>query len=388
MKKRIVTLLLTLTILGLAAGCGEKKSEEDKKETTKTEQAAEEEFVLTNQEGKVVAADVENLAEYITLGEYKNLEVEEKFPKQKITDEDVENSIHYNMLRAVKQVEVTQDRPVKNEDTVNIDYTGYMDGKEFEGGSAKGENLLIGSGQFISGFEDGLIGHKKGEEVTLDLTFPQDYKATEMQGKAVQFKVKINSISEAPELTDEWVAENTQYKTVEEYKKKQKELMQNSADLDYESQINSDLFTLVVNDTKFEKYPEDMLETAKKEVREQLDAMYQAQQGITLDDYIKQQNISEKEEDKALTDQAQKFLQQNLVVQGIFNAEGIELTEEDYNKELEKFAKTSGFPDVKTLETYYTDKNVIKDSVLWNRACEIIRSTATIKEKAVETGDE
>ena len=139
-----------------------------------------------------------------------------------------------------------------------------MDGKEFEGGSAKGENLLIGSGQFISGFEDGLIGHKKGEEVTLDLTFPQDYKATEMQGKAVQFKVKINSISEAPELTDEWVAENTQYKTVEEYKKKQKELMQNSADLDYESQINSDLFTLVVNDTKFEKYPEDMLETAKK----------------------------------------------------------------------------------------------------------------------------
>ena len=142
MKKRIVTLLLTLTILGLAAGCGEKKSEEDKKETTKTEQAAEEEFVLTNQEGKVVAADVENLADYITLGEYKNLEVEEKFPKQKITDEDVENSIHYNMLRAVKQVEVTQDRPVKNEDTVNIDYTGYMDGKEFEGGSAKGENLL------------------------------------------------------------------------------------------------------------------------------------------------------------------------------------------------------------------------------------------------------
>ena len=89
-----------------------------------------------------------------------------------------------------------------------------------------------------------------------------------MQGKAVQFKVKINSISEAPELTDEWWPENTQYKTVEEYKKKQKELMQNSADLDYESQINSDLFTLVVNDTKFEKYPEDMLEKLLKKKSE------------------------------------------------------------------------------------------------------------------------
>ena len=155
------------------------------------------------------------------------------------------------LLNQYEQVEVTEDRAVQKEDTVNIDYTGYMDGEEFEGGSATGDDLLIGSGSFISGFEDGLIGHKKGEEVTLDLTFPEDYQNEEMQGKAVQFKVKINKISQAPELTDEWVAANTDYKTVEEYKAAQKELMQKSADADYESQVKSDLFSLVVDGTEF-----------------------------------------------------------------------------------------------------------------------------------------
>lgn len=380
MKKKIVTLLLALCILGMTAGCGEKKTDTDKTEKTA------EEFVLTNEDGKVVAVDVDNLDDYITLGEYKNLEVEES-PKTEVTDEDVDSSIHYALLNQYTQVEVTEDRAVQNEDTVNIDYTGYMDGKEFDGGSATGADLLIGSGSFISGFEDGLIGHKKGEEVTLDLTFPEDYQNEEMQGKAVQFKVKINKISQAPELTDEWVAENTDYKTVAEYKAAQKESLQKSADADYESQVKSDLFALVVNSTEFKDYPEDLLKDTKKKVREQLDSMYQSQLGISLDDYIKQQNISEEDEDKALTEQAQNYLKQNLVVQGILNAEGIQMTEKDYQEEEEKFAQLSGFKDAATMESYYSDKTVIKESVLWNRVCDILMSTATVKEKEAETGD-
>ena len=381
MKKKMVILLLTLGILGMAAGCGDKKADTDKKEETA------EEFVLTNDDGKVVAVDVENLEDYITLGEYKNLTVEES-PKTEISDEDVDSSIHYMLLNQYEQVEVTEDRAVQKEDTVNIDYTGYMDGEEFEGGSATGDDLLIGSGSFISGFEDGLIGHKKGEEVTLDLNFPEDYQNEEMQGKAVQFKVKINKISQAPELTDEWVAANTDYKTVEEYKAAQKELMQKSADADYESQVKSDLFSLVVDDTEFKDYPEDLLKDTKEKVREQLDSMYQAQVGISLDDYIKQQGISEEDEDKALTEQAQNYLKQNLVVQGILKAEGIEMTEKDYEEEVEKFAQLSGFPDAKTMQSYYSDQSVIKESVLWNRACDVLMETATVNVKEAETGDE
>lgn len=381
MKKKIVILLLSLGILGMAAGCGDKKADTDKKEETA------EEFVLTNDDGKVVAIDVEHLEDYITLGEYKNLTVEES-PKTEVSDEDVDSSIQYMLLNQYEQVEVTEDRAVQKEDTVNIDYTGYMDGEEFEGGSATGSDLLIGSGSFISGFEDGLIGHKKGEEVTLDLTFPEDYKNEEMQGKAVQFKVKINKISQAPKLTDEWVAENTKYKSVAEYKAAQKEQMQKSADADYESQVKSDLFSLVVDGTEFKDYPEDLLKKTKEKVREQLDSMYQAQVGISLDDYIEQQGISEEDEDKALTEQAQNYLKQNLVVQGILNAEGIKMTEKDYEEEVEKFAQLTGFPDAKTMQTYYSDQNVIKESVLWNRACDVLLETATVNVKEAETGDE
>ena len=376
MKKKMIILLLTLGILGTAMGCGEKKDKTEDKEGTKTEQSAQEDFKLTNKDGKVVAADINKIEDYITLGEYKNLQVTEA-PKASVTDEEVENSISYKLMSQYK-VEVTEDRAVQQDDIVNIDFTGYMDGEEFEGGSAQGEDLLIGSGSMIEGFEDGLVGHKKGEEVTLDLTFPVDYRATELQGKAVQFKVKINSISVKPELTDEWAAANTDYKTVEEFRAAEKEAMQKSIDLEYEGQVKSDLFSMVVEATEFKEYPEALLEQGKKDVRERLDQMYQGQ------DYVKQQGISEEEVEQVLTESAQTYLQQNLIVQAIFNAEGIEMSEEDYTAEEAKFAELNGFPDVETMKMYYGDLNVLKDSVLWNKACDVIVETATVTEQEPE----
>lgn len=383
MKKKMVILLLTLGILGTAIGCGEKKDKAEDKETTKTAQSSQQDFKLTNKDGKVVAVDMDNIEDYITLGEYKNLQVTEA-PKASVSDEEVDNSIYYSLMTAYDQVEVTEDRAVQKDDTVNIDYTGYMDGEEFEGGSAKDSDLRIGSGSFIEGFEDGLIGHKKGEEVTLDLTFPIDYQAEEMQGKAVQFKVKINNISQPPQLTDEWAAANTDYKTADEFRTAQKERMQKSVDLEYEGQVKSDLFGMVVESTEFKEYPEALLKQGKKNVRQRLDQMYQAQFQMTLDDYIKQQGISDEEVDKVLTESAQTYLQQNLVVQAIFDAEGIEMSEEDYTAEEAKFAELNGFPDAETMKMYYGDLNVLKDSVLWNKACEVIVATATVTDQEPE----
>lgn len=383
MKKKMVILLLTLGILGTAIGCGEKKDKAEDKEKTKTEQSSQQDFKLTNKDGKVVAVDMDNIEDYITLGEYKNLQVTEA-PKAAVSDEEVDNSIYYSLMTAYDQVEVTEDRAVQKDDTVNIDYIGYMDGEEFEGGSAKDSDLRIGSGSFIEGFEDGLIGHKKGEEVILDLTFPIDYQAEEMQGKAVQFKVKINNISQPPQLTDEWAAANTDYKTADEFRTAQKERMQKSVDLEYEGQVKSDLFGMVVESTEFKEYPEALLKQGKKNVRQRLDQMYQAQFQMTLDDYIKQQGISDEEVDKVLTESAQTYLQQNLVVQAIFDAEGIEMSEEDYTAEEAKFAELNGFPDAETMKMYYGDLNVLKDSVLWNKACEVIVATATVTDQEPE----
>lgn len=375
MKKKLAILLLAIGILGMVAGCGK-----DKEESKKTEDSKQAEESLTNEEGLVVAVDVENIEDYVKLGAYKNLEVSEQ-PKPEVTEEVLENNIRYLLVNKYKPVEVTEDRAVQQDDTVNIDYTGYMDGEEFEGGADTGADLRIGSGSFIAGFEDGLVGHKKGEEVTLDLTFPDPYKMNpDFSGKAVQFKVKINKISAPPTLSDEWVAANTDFKTVEEFRNAQKEEIQTSLDSDYDTKVKSDLFALVVKNSEIVKYPEELMKDTKVKVREQLDAMYQSQAGITLDDYIEQQGITEEETEKALEESAQQYLTQNLIVQAILEKEGIEFTEKDYTKEKEEYAISAGFPDVATMESY-ADAKTIKENVLWEAACEIIQSTATITEE-------
>lgn len=381
MKKRTAMLLLSLSLLTLAAGCGTK--EED---STKTEETAQEEsFELTNDEGKVVAADIENLEEYVTLGEYKNLEVEEA-PKQEITDEYLEEYIH-NVMVSQTPVEVTEDRAVQEDDTVNIDYTGYMDGETFDGGSAEGTDLRIGSGSFISGFEEGLVGHKKGEEVTLDLNFPDPYQNNpDFSGKPVQFKVTINSISEPPAFGDAWVTENTEYESAEEFRTEQKTLLQKYTDTEYESQVKSDLFSKVVENSEIKSYPEQMMEDAKKDVERRIEETYAAPSGLTLEEYYEQSGISQEDADQMVEEMAKSSMDQNLITQAILNAEGITLTEEQYQEEEEKYAQLSGFENAEAMKNLYSESNLglIRDSVLWNRACDVLMETAVITETQAE----
>ncbi|HJD29881.1 MAG TPA: FKBP-type peptidyl-prolyl cis-trans isomerase, partial [Candidatus Blautia avicola] len=193
MRKKLAVLLLSMSILSLGAGCSGKE-ETDTENTQNTAQETEEESVV-NSEGLVVAVDVDNLEDYVTLGQYQNLTVEEE-PKEEVTQEDVDDYVERQLIYNYAPVEVTQDRAVQENDTVNIDFTGYMDGETFNGGSAQDQDLIIGSGSFIDGFEDGLIGHKKGETVTLDLSFPENYRNNpDLSGKPVTFEVTINSIS-------------------------------------------------------------------------------------------------------------------------------------------------------------------------------------------------
>ena len=170
MKKRKLAAVLALAVALTVAGCGDKKEstqENTKTETqdTKTETDEATEDITKDAEGHVVAVDVDDISKYVTLGDYKNLEVE--VTKSQVTDESVEQYIQQQL--SYQPVEVTEDRPVQENDTVNIDYTGYMDGEAFEGGTATDTDLIIGSGQFIDGFESGLIGKKKGEEVVLSV---------------------------------------------------------------------------------------------------------------------------------------------------------------------------------------------------------------------------
>ena len=382
MKKKIITLFLSVCVLGLAAGCSDEEENQDRENTA---QETEEESIV-NEDGLVVAVDVDNLEDYVRLGEYQNLTVEEE-PKAEVTEEDVDSYIERQLINNYDPVEVTEDRAVQENDTVNIDYAGYLDGEAFDGGTAQDQDLLIGSGSFIDGFEDGLIGHKKGETVSLDLTFPEDYSPNpDLAGQAVVFEVTINSISEPAALTDEWAAANTDYATAEEFRNAQKELLIQQAGSDYESQVKSDLFQQVMDNSEVKDYPEEELEELKADIESQMDQMYQAYYGMTLDEALEAQGISKEEAEQSYDETAKSYMSQYLLTQAILDAEGITLTEADYEKALDEFAVLSGFSDGDEIEGNYSDKNVLKRNVLWNVACDEIMSTATVTETA-ETDD-
>ena len=387
MKKKLIMALLALSIAVMAAGCGDKKSDKSKDDDKKTETSAEDTAVDTNSKGKVVAVDVDDISKYVKLGDYKNLEVTET--KTEITDADVEDYISQQLT--YKAEEITEDRPVQENDTVNIDYTGYLDGEAFDGGSATDSDLLIGSNSFIDGFESGLIGKSKGEEVTLDLTFPDPYSNNpDLAGKPVQFKVKINAIKAAPELTDEWVKNNTDKQTVDEYKEEIKNSLKENAYLNYMSQLKSDLFQKVVESSEITEYPEKPMSETMDYVKNKIQEQYASPSGMTLEEYWESQSISTEQAEETMTQMAQNILQQSLIVQAIFDAEKVEISVEDYEAELEKFAKDYGFKDAEALKSAYSDETMVKANVLWSKSCEILQETAKVTyvpADAQNTGD-
>ena len=226
MKRKVIAALL----LGMAitvTGC----SGNTAKDTNATTEAASE--TTTGSESAASESEAQTEAperpdykalDYVTLGEYKGLEV--TLESTEVTDEEIDQQVASN-LSASDKLEEVKEGTVESGDVANIDYEGKLNGEAFEGGTDKGYDLTIGSGTFIDGFEDGLIGKKIGDTVDLNLTFPENYGSTELAGKDVVFTVTINSVKRAPELTDALVAEiSDEYKTVEEYRNSIKEQLE------------------------------------------------------------------------------------------------------------------------------------------------------------------
>ncbi len=383
MKKKVLIALLALTVAVSAMGCGSKKSDSEDSTKAKTESSSEDEEAVeeveTDSDGHVVAVDTDDISKYVTLGDYKNLSV--TVTKTEVTDDSV--SEYINQQLTYQPEEITEDRAVQENDTVNIDYTGYMDGEEFSGGSATDTDLLIGSGQFIDGFESGLIGAKKGDEVTLNLQFPDPYQNNpDLAGKDVQFKVKINKISQPAELTDEWVSNNTDVKTVDEYKAEIKESLEESAKMEYNNNKKSNLFSALANTTEISEYPDDLMEAEKATIEKRFEDSYAKPSGMTLDEYWESQSITDDQATQLIEYQAQLSLQQNMIVQAVLDAEGITFTKDEYREQLDKFAKEYGFEDAEALEQAYTDVELVKDNVLWSKVCDILEEYGTITDVA------
>ena len=194
----------------------------------------------------------------IKISNYKEVEVAEVAKPGEITDEDVESSIQATLEAQAETKEVT-DRPVESGDTVNIDFLGKINGEAFEGGSAEGYPLTIGSGTFIEGFEDSIIGHKIGETFDWEGTFPEDYPQENLAGADVVFTITVNSISveEVPELTDELVKTLSEDSTtVAEYKEEVKKDLEEQAQTNYDFTLQQNAWQAVLENTEVNEYPQ------------------------------------------------------------------------------------------------------------------------------------
>ena len=213
-----------------------------------------------------------DLSEYVKTANYKGLEMEKI--EVSVSDEEVSTQVEAN-VEDTKTTEEVKEGTVAKNDTVNIDYEGKIDGETFSGGSAEDTDLTIGSGQFIDGFEDGLIGKPVGSTQTLNLKFPDDYNSSEVAGKDVVFTVTINHIVKEtiPEYNDAWVADNSDVETTAEYEQQVRDELYKEKEDQAKSDAISDLWSQVVESSEVIKYPEDEVNKYVEEIETQYQAM-------------------------------------------------------------------------------------------------------------------
>lgn len=319
-------------------------------------------------------------SDYVTLGEYKGIEVTQ--PEPEVTDEYVDSYIEYLRSQRAVAVEVTDRTTVQEGDTVNIDYTGYRDGVAFEGGTAQGDSLTIGSGRFIDGFEEGLIGTSVGETVTLELTFPDNYTNAELAGAAVTFDVTVNSISvsETPELTDELVQEFgiEECSTVEELRTYVYDVFYEEAVGMYEDAIASDITQAVMANSIFSEPPEKMVQRYQDVLLESMTAQASSY-GVNLDTFMMNYYGMDTESYMAIfQEDAVTMAQQYIMFQAIADAEGLNPTKDEIAQKMEEEALEFGYESVDAFKEEVGEE-VYYEYLISETAMEFLKENAVIK---------
>ena len=371
-----------LLVMALSVtGCSQKTATKDKdtktEETAKTDDAKETESDNTEDTSEDTPTTAELMAgidveKCVTLGDYKGVTVEKTI--QSVTDEDVQNEID----NALANYPVEVDQAAKEGDTVNIDYVGKIDGEEFDGGSDQGADLKLGSGKFIDGFEDGLIGARKGETRTLNLTFPEDY-TQDLAGKAVEFTVTVNAVKEPlSEPTDQWVADNIEgYDNIADYKAGIRSEQEESNEQTAENQVRYAAWTQVIDNCTINEYPETLVEVGKKLYKQQVET-YAKYAGMELDAYIESSGLTQEEYQSNMEEYGKNVAAQALVCQAICNKEGLAIGDDDYQKALQDMLTEYGCTEEELIQTYGQDN--VEQSIMLNRVSNLIMENANVTE--------
>lgn len=381
MKKRAIMISMLLVMALSVTGCSQKTATKDKdtktEETAKTDDAEETESDNTEDTSEDTPTTAELMAgidveKCVTLGDYKGVTVEKTI--QSVTDEDVQNEID----NALENYPVEVDQAAKEGDTVNIDYVGKIDGEEFDGGSDQGADLKLGSGKFIDGFEDGLIGARKGETRTLNLTFPEDY-TQDLAGKAVEFTVTVNAVKEPlSEPTDQWVADNIEgYDNIADYKAGIRSEQEESNEQTAENQVRYAAWTQVIDNCTINEYPETLVEVGKKLYKQQVET-YAKYAGMELDAYIESSGLTQEEYQSNMEEYGKNVAAQALVCQAICNKEGFAIGDDDYQKALQDMLTEYGCTEDELIQTYGQDN--VEQSIMLNRVSNLIMENANVTE--------
>lgn len=351
MKKFVKMTLCGLAVMTTLAGCAKKDAE-----VAETSAAETEEIV--------------DKGEISKLGQYKGVEVTKI--STEVTDEELEASIQSILRANPEYIEIT-DRKAQDGDIVNIDYVGMKDGEAFEGGTAEGYDLELGSNIFIEGFEDGLIGAETGAEVSLDLTFPENYVNAELAGQAVVFDVTVNAIKEKKEavLDDSFVQRISDFTTVDEFRADTLADLQESKESRAEQQIEKDALLAAMNNSEY-----NLNQAAVDQQYDQQLSYYNSMSqmyGMTMADYAAMLGMTEDEFKAELKIASENAIKQQLLVEAIAEKEGFQVEDADREAIAEQYGT-----DLKTLQDTYGEEAVDETANIY-KVVNFIKENAVVK---------
>ena len=313
----------------------------------------------------------------VKLGKYKGVKVEAT--EVTVTDEEVDAKIEKERENNARTIEVT-DRPVKDGDMTVLDFEGFVDGVAFDGGKGENYPLTIGSGAFIPGFEEQLVGAEIGKEVEVNVTFPEDYQAEELKGKAAVFKCTIKEIQEKelPALDDEFASEVSEFDTLEEYKKDVKETLTIEKEKAAREAKEAAVIDAIIADSDMD-IPEAMVTTQQKQMIDEF-AQRMQMQGLSMEQYFQFTGATLDKMMEQVKPQAETRIKSRLVLEAVAAKEGIEATEEDYEEEIKTMAEVYQMEPDKIKEML-PEKSVkgIKEDIAVKKAAEFVVNNAKAK---------
>lgn len=358
MKKYVKLTLCGLTAAVMIAGCSKKETE------TATEPAVES---TSESPAQSEAADQ---GEVTKLGTYKGVEITKM--STEVTDEELESRIQSILDANPEYIEIT-DRPAQNGDVVNIDYVGMKDGEAFEGGTAQGYDLELGSGSFIDGFEAGLVGASTGQELSLNLTFPEAYQNAELAGQAVVFDVTVNKIEEKKDavLDDNFVQRMSDFTTVDEFRADTLADLETERQTQAEQQLENDAFQAALDNSEF-AVNETAVEEQYNSQLEYYTSMVQMY-GMTLTDYVSMFGMTQEQFEEQIRTSADMAIRQQLLVKAIAEEEGMQVEDEDRQKIADEYGM-----DIATLQESYGEE-AVEETALMYKVVSFIKENAVIK---------